>query len=130
MIKLNKVLYVLLLFVIVLIHMIAISLDTTYALQDFRELINEFNGKGVESETEKPPIEEISGTDKPTEPEIDSESKDNSKQIKPDKPKSPAVKPPKTADDADPRPWLIILAISVFILRYILFFRKKTKRKE
>ena len=34
---------------------------------------------------------------------------------------------PKTSDDADPRPWLIILAVSTLILRRQLFF-KKTKR--
>lgn len=35
---------------------------------------------------------------------------------------------PKTGDDMDARPWLIILAISTLILRYILFFRKKAKK--
>jgi len=32
---------------------------------------------------------------------------------------------PKTGDDADPRPWLILLAVSAPILRYILFTEKK-----
>jgi len=32
---------------------------------------------------------------------------------------------PKTGDEADPRPWLIILAISTFLLRRELFFRKR-----
>lgn len=31
---------------------------------------------------------------------------------------------PKTGDDTDPRPWLIILAVSAIILRRVLFFRK------
>jgi len=36
---------------------------------------------------------------------------------------------PKTGDDMDPRPWLMILAISTLILRHILFFRKKKNSK-
>ncbi|MCL2772322.1 MAG: Cna B-type domain-containing protein, partial [Oscillospiraceae bacterium] len=41
-------------------------------------------------------------------------------------PSNPPVKnPPKTGDEeSDPRLWLITLAVSAFILRYVLFFRK------
>jgi hypothetical protein len=48
-----------------------------------------------------------------------------------DKPGNPATPShsPKTGDDADPRLWLITLAVSAFILRHVLFFRKKQVEK-
>jgi len=40
----------------------------------------------------------------------------------------PTGNSPKTGDDEiDPRLWLVILAISAFVLRYLLFFREKTE---
>ena len=36
---------------------------------------------------------------------------------------------PKTGDDMDARPWLIIITICALILRHVLFFRKKTDDK-
>ena len=36
---------------------------------------------------------------------------------------------PKTGDDADPRLWLIILTVSTYILRHVLFFRKSKHLK-
>ena len=42
----------------------------------------------------------------------------------PDKPRDPG-KPPKTGDDTDAKPWLIILAVCAFILRYELFIKKE-----
>jgi len=40
----------------------------------------------------------------------------------------PAGSSPKTGDEeTDPRLWLTILAVSAFILRYLLFFREKTE---
>lgn len=91
--KLNKRLYKLLLFAVIIIFTIGMPLSKTYALQNSFRFINEFAKSTVITE-----------------------------------PKEPS-KPVKTGDDADPRPWLIILTISVFILRHILFF-KKTKGKE
>ncbi|MCL1816260.1 MAG: hypothetical protein FWG43_01480, partial [Clostridiales bacterium] len=37
---------------------------------------------------------------------------------------------PKTSDDANPRLWLIVLALSTIILRYELFLRKKGKKSK
>ena len=36
---------------------------------------------------------------------------------------------PKTGDDADARPWLIIMAVCALTLRYVLFFKKRVDMK-
>ena len=45
----------------------------------------------------------------------------------PDRPTGPG-NPPKTGDGADARPWLTILVVSAYLLRYVLFIRKKNKK--
>jgi len=59
----------------------------------------------------------------PTEPNKPGAPGNPNVPVIPDKPRDPG-KPPKTGDDADARPWLIILAVSAYILRYVLFIKK------
>ena len=106
--KLNKILYKIILLLIIVIYTMVIPLGTTYAFQDIRGLTNEFSSSVITSKPEVP----VTPEDKPTKPT----------------PEKPAGKPPKTGDDAEPKQWLIISVISVFILRYILFFKKRKER--
>jgi hypothetical protein len=80
----------------------------------------------VEPDKPTEPVE----PDKPTEPvEPDKPTKPvepgkPSEPDKPSKPISPGALRPKTSDDTDVRPWLIILAVCACVLRYTLFMRK------
>ena len=107
MTKLNKALYKLLFFIIIVISIITIFLNKTYCLNNFRSMRNEFIGIANEKEVPPEPVP------KPGETPI------------PKTPDKPTGKTPKTGDDSNPRLWLITLAVSVFIIRYILFFKKR-----
>ena len=97
MIKLNKTVRRVIIFLAIAIYITAIPLNTTHASQDFRKLTNEFIGVSI----------------MPIMPEG------------PKTPEKPAGESPKTGDDADPRGWIILITLSVIILRRILFFRKR-----
>jgi len=94
---------------------------------------------GTPPETIKPPTpppgeggnpntqgdEESPGPDDTPNPETTPGSEDTPKPGKPGTPGSG----PKTGDDANPGLWLILLSVSVFLLRRVLFFGKKHKTK-
>jgi len=73
-----------------------------------------------------PPVTEETPPTDPTPPGTPNQHKPP--EPEPPRPGRPG-NPPKTGDDADPRPWLILLAVSAFVLRRILFFRKNQDKE-
>jgi len=60
----------------------------------------------------------------PNTPDVPGQPDDPGRPGRPNNPSDPGV-PPKTGDDANAKPWLIIPAVCAYILRYVLIVRKE-----
>ena len=147
--KHNKKLSRLLRHTVTVTLMLTVMFSTTYGLQGRKVTTNEFTG----TRKHTPPTDEPStpgdpytpdkptgkpdtpaGPDKPT-GNPDTPASPDRPTGKPDAPQSPDISiipenpvvplhPPKTGDDMEARPWLIVLAICACILRHVLIKRK------
>jgi hypothetical protein len=106
----------------------------TYGQQDSKQVTNEFWGlyEKPEPPKDKPPsTPDDPGSDIPGDNVPGGGVDDPGSDIPDDNipgggrdDPNPPESTPKTGDDANPRLWLIMLAISTFVLRHELFFRK------
>ena len=123
---------------VILMLIAMIITGTTYGFEENKSKTNEFMDR-----YEKPSINEP----KETKPDVSEPGGSETKIYDPDDPLSnlddgdtprggrdpdPDIPGgvPKTGDEANPRLWLIVLAVSTFILRRELFFRKKVEKIE
>ena len=113
---------------------VLIMLNTTYGIHSIVSKTNEFIGttSGGEPIKPKPPTPPKPSPPKPTPP---APSPPTTNIVPPEVPGTtvpnepitiPPSEIPKTGDDTDPAPWLILLTFCAFLLRHILFFGKKS----